>query len=88
MLDVFSELFESPGFLVLMIGIGGFMVRRQCAALQTGQATPKGSERGAGLFAALFGDNYRVAVWIIVMGSVWAGKFVSHVAPWFLAWGK
>lgn len=85
---VLSELFQSPGFWFLLIGIGGLMVRRRWAILQMRQLTPTTRESNQGLFGVLFGNDYRVALWIMVMGSVWAGNFALYVAPSFLESGK
>jgi hypothetical protein len=87
-LGFLSELLESPGFWWLALGIAGFVLRRRCTLLDSQQAAPIASGRERGLFGVLFGDHYRVAVWIMLIGAVWAVRFGLYAAPSFLKWGK
>jgi hypothetical protein len=84
---VLSELVESPGFWFLLMGIGGLIVRRRWVIHEMQQTVLRSVESKPGFFRVFFGDDYRVAIWIMIMGSVWAGNFAYYVAPSFFKSG-
>lgn len=85
--DLFWGLFRTTGTWFLLIGIGALMVRRHWTIFQTHKPMVTTPESTQGKFAMLFGNDYRVALWIMVMGAVWASERVFDVAPSFLRWG-
>lgn len=77
-----------PGFWFFLIGAGGLAIRRLCEIPKIQPVAPKTVAGKAGPWGQLFGDDYRVATWIMVIGAVWLGQFAMRVAPWFLESGR
>lgn len=67
---LFWALFRTTGGWFLVIGISALMIRRHWTIFQTHKPMVTTPESKQGKFAMLFSNDYRVALWIMVMEAV------------------